>query len=246
VPQTTGPVVPLVVARGGRGERVMDVYSSLLQHRIVFLGSAVDDAVANVVVAQLLHLEQDDPDRDVQLLINSPGGVVDAGLAIYDTMQLIRPAVATTCVGVAASIAAVLLAGGAKGKRSALPSARVMIHQASGGLQGTGADYEVQARELLRQNARLKDLLAADTGQPEERIARDFNRDFWMTAAEARDYGLVDGVAGPSRGASGAAPAGAVGASLPGGAVEDGVRRPVAGRPPSPGARPAPVPLPLR
>jgi len=224
VPQSSGPVVPLVVARSGRGERVLDVYSSLLEHRIVFLGSAVDDAVANVVIAQQLHLEHDDPDLEVQLLINSPGGVVDAGLAIYDTMQLIRPAVATTCVGMAASIAAVLLAGGEKGKRTALPSARVMIHQASGGLQGTGADYEVQARELLRQNARLKDLLAADTGQPAERIARDFNRDYWMTAAEARGYGLVDGVVGPARGA----------AALPGAAPG-----------PAP-AQPEPVPLTLR
>jgi ATP-dependent Clp protease, protease subunit len=200
VPQSTGPAVPLVVSRRGQGESVLDVYSALLQHRIVFLGSAVDDAVANVVIAQLLHLERDDPDRDLQLLINSPGGVVDAGLAIYDTMQLIRPAVVTTCVGIAASIAAVLLAGGAKGKRTALPSARVMIHQASGGLQGTGADYEVQAKELLRQNAHLKALLAADTGQPVERIARDFNRDYWMSAAEARAYGVVDVVVGPSRG----------------------------------------------
>jgi ATP-dependent Clp protease protease subunit len=231
-------VVPLVVARGGQGERVLDVYSSLLQHRVVFLGSAVDDAVANLVVAQLLHLEQDDPDRDVQLLINSPGGVVDAGLAIYDTMQLIRPAVATTCVGMAASIAAVLLAGGEKGKRSALPSARVMIHQASGGLQGTGADYEVQAKELLRQNARLKDLLAADTGQPAERIARDFNRDYWMSAAEARLYGVVDAVAGPARGAAGALP-GAAAPSIAGGpAVPEG-----AGAAGGPGAHPAPLRL---
>jgi ATP-dependent Clp protease protease subunit len=195
-PTVPGPGVPLVVAPTGRGERVLDVYSSLLQHRIIFLGASVDDALANVIIAQLLHLEQDDPEREVQLLINSPGGVVDAGLAIYDTMQLIAPPVATTCVGLAASIAAVLLAGGAKGKRAALPSARVMIHQALGGIQGTGADIDVQARELLRQNARMKEILAADTGQPMERIARDVNRDYWMSAAEAREYGVVDRVVG--------------------------------------------------
>lgn len=188
--------VPVVVEPVGRGGRVLDVYSSLLQNRVVFLGAMVDGAVANLVVAQLLHLEQEDPGRDIQLLINSPGGAVDAGLAIYDTMQLIRPQVATTCVGMAASMAAVILAGGAKGKRAALPSSRVMIHQASGGIQGTGADVDVQARELLRLNARVKELLAADTGQSLERITRDLNRDYWMGAPEAREYGLVDLVAG--------------------------------------------------
>ncbi len=188
--------VPVVVEPVGRGGRVLDVYSSLLQNRVVFLGAMVDGAVANLVVAQLLHLEQEDPGRDIQLLINSPGGAVDAGLAIYDTMQLIRPQVATTCVGMAASMAAVILAGGAKGKRAALPSSRVMIHQASGGIQGTGADVDVQARELLRLNARVKELLAADTGQSLERITRDLNRDYWMSAPEAREYGLVDLVAG--------------------------------------------------
>ena len=191
--------IPLVVEQTARGERVLDVYSSLLKNRIVFLGQMVDDAVANVVMAQLLHLAQDDPDADIQLFINSPGGVVDAGLAIYDTMHLIRPQVSTTCVGLAASIAAVILGGGAKGKRAALPSSRVMIHQASGGLGGTTADIDVQARELLRLNARVKELLAADTGQPEERISRDVNRDFWMNAVEARDYGLIDAVVGQTR-----------------------------------------------
>ena len=191
------PAVPLVIAPTGRGERVMDVYSSLLQQRIIFLSGMVDDAVANVVIAQLLHLDQSDSRRDVQLLINSPGGVVDAGLAIYDTMRLIRPPVSTTCVGLAASIAAVLLAGGTRGKRTALPSARVMIHQALGGIQGTGADIDLQARELLRQNARIKSLLAADTGQPLARIAEDVNRDYWMGAEEARAYGLIDSIATP-------------------------------------------------
>ena len=191
--------IPLVVEQTARGERVLDVYSSLLKNRIIFLGQMVDDAVANVVMAQLLHLAQDDPETDIQLFINSPGGVVDAGLAIYDTMHLIRPQVSTTCVGLAASVAAVILAGGAKGKRAALPSSRVMIHQASGGLGGTTADIDVQARELLRLNARVKELLAADTGQPEERISRDVNRDFWMNAVEAREYGLIDTVVGQTR-----------------------------------------------
>jgi ATP-dependent Clp protease protease subunit len=188
------PAIPLVVEQTARGERVLDVYSSLLKNRIIFLGQMVDDAVANVVMAQLLHLAQEDPEADIQLFINSPGGVVDAGLAIYDTMHLIRPQVSTTCVGLAASIAAVILAGGATGKRAALPSSRIMIHQASGGLGGTSADIDVQARELLRLNARVKELLAADTGQPEERISRDVNRDFWMNAGEAKDYGLVDAI----------------------------------------------------
>jgi ATP-dependent Clp protease, protease subunit len=192
------PAVPLVFAPAWQGERVMDVYSSLLQQRIIFLSGMVDDSLANVVIAQLLHLDQNDSRREVQLLINSPGGAVDAGLAIYDTMRLIRPPVATTCVGLAASIAAVLLAGGARGKRNALPSARVMIHQALGGIQGTGADIDVQAREILRQNARIKSLLAADTGQPLERIAADVNRDYWMSADEARAYGLIDSIAAPA------------------------------------------------
>lgn len=194
--RATAPAVPMVLEATGRGDRVLDVYSSLLKNRVVFLGAMVDDAVANLVVAQLLHLEREDSQRDIQLLVNSPGGVVDAGLAIYDTMQLVRPQVATTCVGMAASIAAVILAGGAKGKRSALPSARAMIHQASGGIQGTGADIDVQARELLRLNTRVKELLAADTGQSIERITRDFNRDYWMSAPEAQEYGLVDLIVG--------------------------------------------------
>ena len=190
------PAIPLVVEQTARGERVLDVYSALLKNRIIFLGSTVDDAVANVVMAQLLHLAQEDPDADIQVFINSPGGGVDAGLAIYDTMQLIRPEVATTCVGLAASIAAVILAGGAKGRRAALPSSRIMIHQASGGLAGTSADIDVQARELLRLNARIKELLSADTGQSVERIAQDINRDFWMSAVEAREYGLIDSIVG--------------------------------------------------
>ena len=194
------PAIPLVVEQTARGERVLDVYSALLKNRVIFLGQMVDDAVANVVIAQLLHLAQEDPEQDIQLFINSPGGVVDAGLAIYDTMHLIRPRVSTTCVGLAASIAAVILAGGARGKRAALPSGRVMIHQASGGLAGTTADIDVQARELLRLNARVKELLAADTSQPEERISRDVNRDYWMNAQEAHAYGVIDAIVGQSAG----------------------------------------------
>ena len=178
--------VPMVVEQTSRGERAYDIFSLLLRNRIIFLGSPVTDEVANTIVAQLLFLQQDDPDRDIQLYINSPGGVADAGLAIYDTMQLVAPAVSTTCVGMAASAAAVILGGGAKGKRLALPNSRMLIHQASTGVQGTAADIEVGAREILRLNARIKQLLAADTGQDPERISRDINRDYWMSAVEAR------------------------------------------------------------
>jgi ATP-dependent Clp protease protease subunit len=188
--------VPMVVEQTSRGERAYDIFSLLLRNRIIFLGTQIDDAVANLIVAQLLFLAQDDPDRDIQLYINSPGGSTDAGLAIYDTMQLITPDVATTCVGMAASMGAWLLAGGAKGKRSALPNSRILIHQGSSGFQGTAADIEVQARELLRLEARMQELLAADTGQPVERIAQDINRDYWMSAIEARDYGLIDNLVG--------------------------------------------------
>jgi ATP-dependent Clp protease protease subunit len=188
--------VPMVVEQTSRGERAYDIFSLLLRNRIIFLGTQVDDAVANLIVAQLLFLAQDDPDRDIQLYINSPGGSTDAGLAIYDTMQLITPDVATTCVGMAASMGAWLLAGGTRGKRSALPNSRILIHQGSSGFQGTAADIEVQARELLRLEARMQELLAADTGQPVERIAQDINRDYWMSAIEARAYGLIDNLVG--------------------------------------------------
>src|SRR6266566_548547 len=184
--------VPMVVEQTSRGERAYDIFSLMLRNRIVFLGTPVTDEVANTIVAQLLFLQQDDPDRDIQLYINSPGGAADAGLAIYDTMQLITPTVGTTCVGMAASAAAVILAGGAKGKRLALPNSRMLIHQASAGVQGTAADIEVHAREILRLNARIKELLSADTGQSVERIAQDINRDYWMSAREARDYGVID------------------------------------------------------
>ena len=189
-------VIPMVVEQSQRGERAYDIFSLLLKNRIVFVGSAIDDQVANLVVAQLLFLAQEDSEKDVQLYINSPGGVVDAGMAIYDTMQLIAPDVATTCVGMAASMGAVLLGGGAKGKRAALPNSRILIHQASGGVQGTAADIDVQAREILRLQARMRELIANDTGQTVERVERDMNRDFWMSAAEARDYGVIDSIVG--------------------------------------------------
>jgi ATP-dependent Clp protease, protease subunit len=189
-------VVPIVTEQTSRGERSYDIYSLLLKNRIVFLGTPIDDTVANLIVAQLLYLAQEDPDRDIQMYLNTPGGSVDAGLAIYDTMQLITPPVATTCIGICASMGAWLLAGGARGKRSALPNARILIHQASAGFQGTAADIEVQAREILRLEARMQELLAADTGQSVERIARDINRDYWMSANEARDYGIVDLIVG--------------------------------------------------
>jgi ATP-dependent Clp protease protease subunit len=191
-----GYSVPMVVEQTSRGERAYDIFSLLLRNRVIFLGTQVDDTVANLIVAQLLFLQQDDPDRDIHMYINSPGGSTDAGLAIYDTMQLITPQVATTCVGMAASMGAWLLAGGAKGKRTALPNSRILIHQGSSGFQGNAADIEVQARELLRLEARMTELLSADTGQTVERIKRDINRDFWMSAVEAKDYGLIDAIVG--------------------------------------------------
>jgi ATP-dependent Clp protease, protease subunit len=188
--------VPMVVEQTSRGERAYDIFSLLLRNRIVFLGTEVTDEVSNIIVAQLLFLQQDDAERDIHLYINSPGGSADAGLAIYDTMQLVAPAVATTCVGMAASAAAVILGGGAKGKRLALPNSRMLIHQASAGAQGTAADIEVHAREILRLNARITELMASDTGQSVERISRDINRDYWMSAIEAREYGLIDSIVG--------------------------------------------------
>src|SRR6266436_332466 len=188
--------IPMVVEQTSRGERGYDIFALLLKNRIVFIGTPIDDIVANLIVAQLLYLSQDDPDREIQMYINSPGGQIDTRLAIYDTMHLIQPQVATTCIGMAASMGAVLLAGGAKGKRSALPNSRILIHQASAGFQGTAADIEVHAREILRLNARLKELMAADTGQEIERVGRDINRDYWMSASEACDYGVIDMIHG--------------------------------------------------
>ncbi len=188
--------VPMVVEQSSRGERAYDIFSLLLRNRIVFLGTPVNDEVANTIIAQLLFLQQDDPEREIQLYVNSPGGEIDAGLAIYDTMQLVSNPVATTCVGMAASAAAVILAGGAHGRRAALPNSRMLIHQASAGVQGTAADIEVHAREILRLNARVKELLSRDTGQDVERISHDINRDYWMSAMEAREYGLIDLIMG--------------------------------------------------
>ena len=188
--------VPMVVEQTSRGERAYDIFSLLLRNRVIFLGTQVDDTIANLIVAQLLYLQQEDPDRDIHMYINSPGGSTDAGLAIYDTMQLITPDVATTCVGMAASMGAWLLAGGAKGKRTALPNSRILIHQGSSGFQGTAADIEVQAREMLRLEARMTELLSADTGQSVERIKQDINRDYWMSAIEAKEYGLIDSIVG--------------------------------------------------
>src|ERR1700674_156667 len=193
-----GYSVPMVVEQTSRGERGYDIFSLLLKNRIVFLGTPIDDVVANLIVAQLLYLAQEDPDREIQMYINSPGGQVDAGLAIYDTMHLIQPQVATTCIGMAASMGAVLLAGGAKGKRSSLPNSRILIHPTSPGFQGTASDIEVQAREIIRMNARLQEMMAADTGQTVERLAHDINRDYWMSAAEAKDYGVIDMIVGRS------------------------------------------------
>jgi ATP-dependent Clp protease protease subunit len=185
-------LVPVVIEQTSRGERSFDLYSRLLSGRIVFLGSQVDDASANLVMAQLIHLESEDPDKDISLYINSPGGSITALLGIYDTMQYIRPDVSTTCLGWAASAAAVILAAGATGKRYALPHSTVLLHQPSGGAQGQSADIDIQAREILRQRALVNDILARHTGQPVERIARDTDRDFILDARRALEYGLVD------------------------------------------------------
>lgn len=187
-------VVPMVVEQSGVGERAFDIYSRLLRERIVFLGTPVDDDVADSIVAQLLYLEAEDPDKDVQIYINSPGGAVYAGMAIYDTMQQIRPDVVTICYGLAASMGAFLLSGGTKGKRLALPSARIMIHQPLGGAQGQAVDIEIQAKEILYIKQRLNEMLADHTGQPLEKIAFDTERDFYMSSQEAKEYGLIDRV----------------------------------------------------
>lgn len=186
--------VPMVVEQSSRGERAYDIYSRLLKDRIIFLGGPIDDHVANLVIAQLLFLEAEDPDKDIHLYINSPGGVVTAGLAIFDTMQHIKPDVSTICLGSAASMGAMLLAAGTKGKRYALPYARIMIHQPLGGTQGQATDIEIHAREILRLRELLNDLLVGFTGQDKEKIQRDTERDFFMSAEEAKEYGLVDAV----------------------------------------------------
>ncbi len=187
-------LVPMVVEQSARGERAYDIYSRLLKERIIFLGTPVDDDIANLIIAQLLFLEKEDPDKDVEFYINSPGGLVTAGLAIYDTMQIIKPDVATNCMGQAASMAAVLLAGGAKGKRYALPNARMMIHQGSAGFQGTPSDIDIQAKEVLRYKELLQQILSKHTGQTVEQVEKDTDRDYFMSAKEACEYGLIDEV----------------------------------------------------
>ncbi|HEY9832849.1 MAG TPA: ATP-dependent Clp endopeptidase proteolytic subunit ClpP [Stenomitos sp.] len=187
-------VVPMVVEQSGIGERAFDIYSRLLRERIVFLGTQVDDTVADSIIAQLLFLDAEDPEKDIQLYINSPGGSVTAGMAMYDTMQQIRPDVVTICFGLAASMGAFLLTAGAPGKRMALPNSRIMIHQPLGGAQGQAIDIEIQAREILYHKRTLNQLLAHHTGQPLEKIEADTERDFFMSAAEAKDYGLIDQV----------------------------------------------------
>ena len=188
------PLIPMVVEQSARGERSFDIYSRLLNERIIFLGTPIDDQVANLVVAQLLHLESDDPEKDISIYINSPGGVVYSGLAIYDTMQFIKPDVATMCVGVAMSMGSLLLAAGAKGKRAALPNSRILIHQPSAGFEGQSTDIEIHAREILNVRRRIDQIYAEHTGLSEEQVRSDMERDRFFTADQALEYGLVDKV----------------------------------------------------
>ncbi|HHY34996.1 MAG TPA: ATP-dependent Clp endopeptidase proteolytic subunit ClpP [Firmicutes bacterium] len=190
-------LIPMVIEQTGRGERAYDIYSRLLKDRIIFLGTPVDDQVGNLVVAQLLFLQAEDPDKEISLYINSPGGSVTAGLAIYDTIQHIRPPVSTICVGLAASIAAVVLAGGTKGRRFCLPNSKTLIHQPLGGVQGQATEVQIAAKEILRTKELINRILAKHTGQPIEKIEKDTERDFWMNAEEAKAYGLVDAILQP-------------------------------------------------
>lgn len=185
-------LVPMVVEQTNRGERAYDIFSRLLKERIVFIGGPIDDTMANLVVAQLIYLESEDPDKDISVYINSPGGVIYSGLAIYDAMQYIKPRVSTICVGFAASMAALLLCAGATGKRYALPNSRVMIHQPLGGAEGQAADIEIQAREILRLREMTNGIIARHTGNPIEKVAQDVDRNYWMSAQEAKEYGIVD------------------------------------------------------
>jgi ATP-dependent Clp protease protease subunit len=187
-------MVPIVIEQSGRGERAYDIFSRLLKDRIIFIGSVIDDTIANLVIAQLLFLEVEDPDKDINLYINSAGGLVSAGLAIYDTMQYIKPDVATYCMGMAASMAALLLTAGKGGKRFALPHSRVLIHQPMGGVTGQAADIEIHAKEIVKLREQMNEILSHHTGQPIEKIGRDTDRNYWMSAPEAKDYGLVDEV----------------------------------------------------
>ncbi len=188
------PLIPMVIEQTSRGERSFDIYSRLLNERIIFLGTPIDDQIANLIVAQLLHLESEDPDKDISIYINSPGGSVYSGLAIYDTMQFIKPDVQTICVGIAMSMGALLLAGGAKGKRMALPNAKIMIHQVSSGFSGQASDIEIHAREVIALRHALDEILALHTGQPLDKVKLDTERDNFMSSEEAKDYGIVDRV----------------------------------------------------
>jgi ATP-dependent Clp protease protease subunit len=188
------PLIPMVVEQTLHGERTFDIYSRLLSERIIFLGTPVDDEIANLTIAELLHLESEDPDKDISVYINCPGGSVYAGLAIYDTMQFVKPAITTFAVGMAMSLGALLLAAGANGKRMALPNAKILIHQLSGGFEGQASDIEIQAREAIALKRRMEEILALHTGRPLEQVAKDMERDYFMTAEEATEYGLIDKV----------------------------------------------------
>jgi ATP-dependent Clp protease, protease subunit len=188
------PLIPMVIEQTSRGERAFDIYSRLLNERIVFLGTPVDDQIANLIIAQLLHLESEDPDKDISIYINSPGGSVYAGLAIYDTMQFIKCDVQTICVGIAMSMGALLLGGGTKGKRMALPNSKILIHQVSSGFQGQATDIEIQAREVISIKRRLEEIFAQHSEQPLDKVSKDMERDYFMTSEEAREYGIIDTV----------------------------------------------------
>ena len=188
------PLIPMVIEQTSRGERSFDIYSRLLNERIIFLGTPIDDQIANLMIAQLLHLESEDPDKDIFIYINTPGGQVYSGLAIYDTMQFIKPEVQTICVGIAMSMGALILAGGTKGKRMALPNSKILIHQVSGGFQGQGTDIEIQARETIALKRRLEEIIAQHTGKDIEEISKDMERDYYLTSEEAKEYGIIDNV----------------------------------------------------
>jgi ATP-dependent Clp protease, protease subunit len=188
------PLIPMVIEQDSRGERAFDIYSRLLKERIIFLGTPIDDQIANLVVAELLHLESEEPERDIAIYINSPGGSVYAGLTVYDTMQFVRPDIQTICVGTALSMGALLLAAGAEGKRMALPNAKILLHQVSGGFEGPAADIEIQAREVISVKRRLEEIIASHTGQPLAKVSTDMERDYFLSAEEAKEYGIIDRV----------------------------------------------------
>ena len=188
------PLIPMVIEQDSRGERAFDIYSRLLSERIIFLGTPIDDQIANLVVAQLLHLESEEPDKDIAIYVNSPGGSVYAGLTVYDTMQFVKPDVQTICVGTALSMGALLLAGGAKGKRMALPNAKILLHQVTGGFEGQATDIEIQAREVISVKRRLEEIISLHTGQPQKKVSKDMERDYFLSADEAKEYGIIDGV----------------------------------------------------